>query len=60
LEAGRDNVVGFRVDIVRGAGEFRNGSETLEDGVEHVLELMMELEFGMVSVFEEVITEKIE
>jgi hypothetical protein len=22
LEAGRDNVVGFKVDIVRGAGEF--------------------------------------
>jgi hypothetical protein len=46
LEVGRDNVVGFKVDIIRGAGEFRNGRETLKDGVEHVLELIMEEEFG--------------
>jgi hypothetical protein len=60
LEVGRDNVVGFKVEVVRRtAGEFRNRNEILKDGVEHVLELIMELEFGLVSAFEKLITEKI-
>jgi hypothetical protein len=56
---GRDNVMGFKVDAIRGAGEFRNGSNTLKKGVEHVLELIMEEEFGVVRAFEKVITKKI-
>jgi hypothetical protein len=57
LKVGRGNMVEFQVDVIRGAGEF--GSEALENGVEHVLESIMEFEFGMVSAFEEVITKMI-
>jgi hypothetical protein len=48
LKVDRDNMVAFEVNIVRGrAVKFRNESETSEDGVEHVLKMIMEFEFGM-------------
>jgi hypothetical protein len=57
LEAGKNNVVGFEVDVVRGSGEFRNGgSGVLEDGVEYVLESIMDpchdLTFSMSLAFQ--------
>lgn len=56
LVAGRNNMVGFEVNIIGGGGEFRDRGETAENRVKHVTELVVKFEFAVVGAFEKVVT----
>jgi hypothetical protein len=60
LVSGREEVVRFVVDVVGGGGEFGNGCDALQDGVEHVSDVIVELTLRVACAVEEVVSIDVE
>jgi hypothetical protein len=55
LEYCRDEVVGFKVDVIRRESKRGKGGKMTENRVEAIAELIMEGKFGVVDAVEEVV-----